>query len=313
MLLTIIVPSFNQGRFIARTLDSIFSQDYRPLEVVVVDGASTDKTVEVLREYAGKHPELRWLSERDNGPADAVNKGLALARGDIAAIQSSDDIYYPGALSAAMDTFQRNPDCGFVIGHYQGIDLDDRVLYTEHLPEFSWEAYFGLALCIPQSSIFFRMKLAREVGGWNSKYYACDVDYWLRLLLRTRAIRVDRVLSGWRLYPGARTHSGQQRKIWEGYWQMIEDNVELTHAEPRIQRMARASCHIVAMHFHPTGNRWAIRWHMLLGLLQHPTWWRYQKASKLIAFAPGYLTVRRIYRALKRRLTSTSQSIVGLL
>lgn len=303
MLLSIIVPSFNQGRFISRTLDSILSQDYRPLEVIVVDGASVDNTVEVLREYAGNHPELRWQSEPDSGPADAVNKGLALARGEIAAIQSSDDIYYPGALTAVMSTFRENPDCGFVIGHYQGINADDRVIYTERLPEFSWEAYFGLALCIPQSSIFFRMKLAHEVGGWDGKYYACDVDYWLRLLLRTRAIRIDRVLSGWRLYAGARTHSGQHRRIWEGYWQMIEDNVELARATPRIRRLAHASKHILAMRFHPTGNRWAICWHLLLGLAQHPTWWRYQKASDVVTFVPGYLLARRIYRAIKRSVT----------
>lgn len=305
MLLSIIVPSFNQGRFISRTLDSILSQNYRPLEVIVVDGASTDNTVEVLREYANKHPEVRWQSELDSGPADAVNKGLVLARGEIAAIQSSDDIYYPDALSAVMGTFRGNPDCGFVIGHYRGIDVDDRIIYTERLPEFSWEAYFGLALCIPQSSIFFRMKLAREVGGWNGKYYACDVDYWLRLLLRTRAIRIDKVLSGWRLYAGARTHSRQQKKIWEGYWQMIEDNVELTRASPRVQRLAHASKHIVAMRFHPTGNRWAICWHLLLGLVQHPTWWRYQRITDILSCVPGYLRLRRVFHAVKRKLTSS--------
>lgn len=302
MLLSIIVPSFNQGRFIERTLDSILDQDHRPLEVIVVDGASTDDTVAILRRYAEKHPELRWLSEPDKGPADAVNKGLALAQGEVAAIQSSDDIYYPGALSAAMQPFLEHPDCGFVIGHYSGIDVDDRVLYTEHLPEFSWEAYFGLALCIPQSSIFFRMSVARETGGWNGKYFACDVDYWLRILLRTRAVRVDRVLSGWRLYAGARTHSGQQRKVWEGFWQMIDDCAELKQASPRIRRLARASRHIVAMRFPPSPSRWVVRWHLLLGTLLHPTWWRYQRASDLITFAPGYGAARRMYRALKRRL-----------
>ena len=301
-LLTVIVPSFNQGSFIARTLDSILTQDYRPLEVVVVDGASTDETVEVLKRYAGRHPELRWISERDSGPADAVNKGLALAKGEVASIQSSDDIYYPGALTVAMSAFRDHPDCGFVIGHYCGIDLDDNVLYTDKLPEFSWEAYFGLALCIPQSSIFFRMSVAREAGGWNGKYFSCDIDYWLRLLLRTRAFRVDRVLSGWRLYPGARTHSGQHRKVWEGYWQMIDDCVELASASSRIRRLARASRHILAMRFHPTGNRWAIRGHLLLGSMLHPTWWRYHRAADLVTFAPGYGLARRLYRASRRRL-----------
>ena len=297
-LLSIIVPSFNQGRFLARTLDSILQQDYRPLEVIVADGASKDETVDVLRDYASRYPELRWLSEPDKGPADAVNKGLALAKGEIAAIQSSDDIYYPGAFAPVMDIFRSNPDCGFVIGHYRGIDTEDRVLYTEQLPEFSWPAYFGLALCIPQSSIFFRMSVAREAGGWNGKYFACDVDYWLRILLRTRARRIDQVLSGWRLYAGARTHSGQQRKVFDGFWQMIEDHsAELRRAG--LWRLARASRHIVAMRFPPSRNRWVVRWHLLLGTLLHPTWWRYQRTADLLGFLPGFHTSRRMLRWLR--------------
>ncbi len=303
MLLTVIIPSYNQGCFIERTLDSIVAQDYRPIEIIVVDGASTDATLDIVKQYQRRYSELRWVSEPDKGPADAVNKGLALARGEIAAIQSSDDIYYPGAFRAVVDEFRANPDCGFLIGHYNGIDLEDRVLYTERLPAFSWEAYFGLALCIPQSSIFFRMSVAREVGGWNGKYFACDVDYWLRILLRTRAIRIDQVLSGWRLYAGARTHSGQQRKVWDGFWQMIEDNgADLRRSGARVWRLARASRHIVAMRFPPSGNRWVVRWHLLLGTLLHPTWWRYQRTADLLIFVPGYALTRRLYGAMKHRI-----------
>ena len=101
-LVTIIVPSFNQGRFIKETLHSILAQDYRPIEVLVIDGASSDLTIEVLESYAGV-PELKWWSEPDNGVVDAVNKGLARARGEIVAIQSSDDLYLPGAISAAVE------------------------------------------------------------------------------------------------------------------------------------------------------------------------------------------------------------------
>jgi glycosyltransferase involved in cell wall biosynthesis len=254
-LLSIVVPSFNQARFIAETLDSILSQEYRPLEVIVVDGGSTDGTVDLLRAYSGRYPELRWISEKDEGPADAVNKGLALARGEVAAIQSSDDLYLPGAFAAVMAEFTRHPDAGFLIGHYEGIDEQGKVLYLCQLPEFSWEAYFGMALCIPQSSIFFRMDVARAAGGWNGKYYGCDLDYWLRLLLRTRALRLDRALSRWRLHAGGRTHAGQQAKIWHGYQQMLTDNAELKRAPLRVRRLAWASRHIFALRFHPTGAR----------------------------------------------------------
>ena len=295
MLVSIIVPSFNQNQFIARTLDSILSQAYRPLEVIVCDGASSDGTVETLRRYAAVHTELRWLSEPDSGPADAVNKGLALARGEIAAIQSSDDIYYPGALETVAKIFQREPDCGFVIGDYNGINERDEILYSEKIPEFSWEAYFARSLCIPQSSIFFRTALARALGGWNSKYFSCDLDFWLRLLLRTRALHAGCILSGWRLYKGQRTHSpASAAPIWRGYWQMIEDSEDLRLATPRVQQLARASRHLLAPMFHPTGKAWAIRWHLLLGFLQYPTFWRHYPWS-LLRWLPGLTLVHRLY------------------
>lgn len=304
MQLTVIVPSFNQGRFIGRTLDSILDQDVPVSEVIVVDGGSTDETVEVLRDYAERHPQLHWLSEPDDGPADAVNKGLAMARGDIAAIQSSDDIYYPGAFAAVGQVFDDEPDCGFVIGNYRGINAEDEPLYTSDLPAFSWEAYFGMALCIPQSSIFFRMDVAREAGGWNPKYYGCDLDFWLRILLRTEARRIPDVLSGWRIYGDQRTFSGQQAKIWEGYWQMIEDCAELSTASPRVRRLAKASRDILAMQFHPTGNRWAVRGHALRALIRHPTFWRYQQPEHLRRLVPGYGRARMLYRRLATRRVS---------
>src|SRR6184192_3889863 len=100
-LLTIIIPSYNQGLYIRETIDSTLAQDYRPIEVLVVDGASSDDTVAVLQGYDGV-PELQWWSEPDRGVVDAVNKGLAKATGEIQAIQSSDDTFLPDAISTVV-------------------------------------------------------------------------------------------------------------------------------------------------------------------------------------------------------------------
>src|SRR5512146_2080279 len=107
-LVSIVIPSFSQGKYIAETLDSVLAQDYRPMEVLVLDGASKDDTVAVLHRYDSV-PEVRWWSEPDRGVVDAVNKGLAIAKGEIEAIQSSDDTYAPGAISAAVEGFSRDP------------------------------------------------------------------------------------------------------------------------------------------------------------------------------------------------------------
>ena len=135
-LVSVIVPSYNQGKFLQETLDSIFSQDYRPLEVVVIDGASKDDTVSILERAAAEHPGLRWVSEPDDGPEHAINKGLEMVKGEIAAIQSSDDIYFPGAIRAAVETFAQHPEAGIIYGDARSIDADGNHVSgpTRYLP-----------------------------------------------------------------------------------------------------------------------------------------------------------------------------------
>ena len=307
-LVSIIVPSFNQGRFIARTLDSILAQSHRPLEIVVVDGASTDNTLDVLQDYAARHPEVRWISEQDQGPADAVNKGLALARGVIAGIQSSDDFYHPWALEEVVRVMREHPDCGFVYGELDAMDADDHMLGPgDPVPEFSWEAFFAIALCIPQSSIFFRTHLAREVGGWNGKYFGADLDFWLKLLLRTRAIKIPRALSIWRIYAEQRTRPEYFARIWNDYWQMIADSEDLRRAPPHVRRLALASRHTLAFNINPSGSRWALRWHALLALPRHPTFWRYQPRPRLLLLLPELRALRALYGAARRMASGVSR------
>lgn len=304
MLLSILVPSFNHGRYIAQTLDSCLSQGYEPLEIIVADGGSQDGTVDILRRYSERHPQVRWISEKDRGPADAVNKALAMARGEVAAIQSSDDFYYPGAFTKVMQVFQREPDCGFVIGDYSGIDQAGATLYEELLHGFSWEVCFARSVALPQSSIFFRRALGQAVGGWNAAYFAPDVDFWLKILLRTRAVHVPHILSAWRIYEGQRTHSPEgKRRVWDDYRKMMAETPELRHAPWRVRRLALASEHLLALRSHPTGEAAAVRWHLALGFLLHPTFWRHYPWP-IRPWLPGARLgerLRRQWRRLQRR------------
>jgi glycosyltransferase involved in cell wall biosynthesis len=301
-LVSILMPSFKAARFLRSALDSIFSQAYPNIEVVVADGGSTDGTVDILREYEARYPgRLRWLSERDEGPADAVNKALALARGEIGAVMSADDWYYPDAIGVVVKFLVSHPECGLAYGDVAGVDDKDTVLYTRRMPEFSWESMFGVSCALPQGSVFFRMQLARETGGWNGRYYGCDLDYWLRLALRTQARRIPRTLSAWRRYEGQRTTPAAYRRIWNDYWSMIEDSPDLAAASPRIQRLSRASKHLLILRVDNDFPPWTVMRHMFTGLLLHPTFWRYNPWRMTVSAFLGGSAVRRVFRQIRGR------------
>lgn len=300
--ISIVVPSFNQAQFLPRTLDSILGQNYRPIEVWIADGASKDGSVAILKDYARRYPEIHFLSEPDRGPADAVNKGLARVTGDIIGIQSSDDVYYPEAFNTVAETFARHPDVGFVCGDVEGIDEHDRVTYRNKVPVLSWEGVFARSLSIPQSSIFFRRSVSQEAGGWNGSYYGCDLDYWLRLLFRTRGLRIPAVLSAWRRYEGQRTRPDQYKRIWDDYWRMIDTSPDIAAAPPSVRRLARASKHLFVLRCPPSTSRWVIFRHLLLGALLHPGFWRYNHPTMLAAQFPGFELLRKPYRRLRHWL-----------
>lgn len=293
-LLSVVVPSYNQGCYLRQTLESILSQSWRPLEVLVIDGASRDETLAVLDSFGGR-AELSWISEKDSGPADAVNKGLARARGEVVAIQSADDIYYPGALAAAMEYFSTHPDCGLLWGDADGIDSDGKVFYSGHLPQFTWDAIFATRLCVPQSSCFFRRSLLPETGGWNADFHQCDLDFWLRLLFRTGACKLDRTLSGWRVHPQQRTQAG--KGLWTDYCRIIEHSADLRSAAPALRAKALASRHIMALDYPPAdkGLMWQ-RLRALQAVTQFPASRRYIR-HHLKRLFPGYALAQRLLPA----------------
>lgn len=297
-LVSIIVPSFNQGRFIRATIDSILSQDYRPLTIHVIDGGSKDETVEVLKSY-GTIPELQWISEPDKGVVDAVNKGFKLVQGDIVAIQSSDDMYLPNAISRIVTEFQNRPDVGLIYGDTVMVDEHGAELNRRTIGPFSLENVFLMKTWIPQPSAFFRRAMLDECGYWDESIpYAPDTDLWIRMAFRAQVVKIDQFLSQRRIHGTQR--DTQAAKIFRDYNKMIEQSSDLKSSPRRLQRIARAGGHLIGVRYNPTGSDLRAAYHVLMAGIIYPPCF---SPGRLLHFAT--LPLRRLGSRCKQAILRT--------
>jgi glycosyltransferase involved in cell wall biosynthesis len=167
-LVSIVTPSYNQGRFLEATLRSVLEQDYPSVEYLVVDGASTDNSIEIIRKYADKI--TWWVSEKDSGQSEAVNKGLHRARGEIVAWLNSDDLYLPGAITAAVAAFQSHPEAGVVYGDALAIDADGRPFNRMHARQYSLVDLMAFDI-ICQPAAFMRRQVLEQANYLNPAYH----------------------------------------------------------------------------------------------------------------------------------------------
>ena len=174
---SIVTPSFNQGRFIRDAITSVLSQEGVTVEYLVFDGASTDGTVEILREYSDR---LRFVSEPDRGQAHAVNKGFRFASCEYVGWLNSDDLYTPGALRAVGDFLSANPDVDIVYGLADHVDTESALLGPYPVEGWNYERLQEICF-ICQPAVFFRKRAFERYGLLDeSLHYCMDYEYWLR-------------------------------------------------------------------------------------------------------------------------------------
>lgn len=204
-LVSIVTPSYNQGCFIRETIESVLTQDYPNIEYWVIDGGSTDETVSIVREYE-YDPRFHWISEKDKGQSDAINKGVNRSRGDIVAWINSDDYYTPNAIKSLVPKFISNPSVGLVFGDIQQIDQQGKSL-GKIVCQTSQPQRMLSKLVIPtQPSCFFRMSAWKSVGMLNSNlHYVMDFDIILKIMSNYSFSYVPSTIAMFRVHGESKT------------------------------------------------------------------------------------------------------------
>jgi len=198
--ISVISPSYNQGHFLKTNILSILEQNYPSVEHIIIDGGSTDTTVDILKSF-DDHIAY-WVSEPDRGQSDALNKGLEAASGEVIGWQNSDDYYLPGAFHLVGETFRENPEIEVIYGDYLYVNDGNRILGSKkYAPCFDIREYLYVGANISNQSVFFRREALERVGGFDvDLHLAMDFDLFLKLSTFARFKHVRTYLGAYRVH-----------------------------------------------------------------------------------------------------------------
>ena len=269
-LVSIITPSFNQAAYLEQTILSVLNQDYSNIEYMVLDGASTDNSVDIIRKYENRL--AYWVSEKDNGQADAINKGLDQARGEIVAWLNSDDYYLAGTVSSAVKIFEQHPHVVLVYGNMLAVDEHGKTFNTLNYKQLTLEDLLCFQI-IGQPAVFMRRSALNNIRLDPEFHFLLDHYLWIQIAHRGNILYVNETWAAARYHADAKNRAKAAEFGREAFriWEKVKQDESLAPVIVKINRRALASAHRVDARYLLDGGQPAgalIAW--MRALFVHP-------------------------------------------
>jgi len=250
-LVSVVIPSYNHARYLREAIDSILTQDYPRIELIVIDDGSTDGSPEILRGYGSR---FHWERQQNQGQVATLNRGWLMSKGEIIGYLSADDVLLPGSVSAAVQCLAEHPEAALAYSDFNLIDPSSAVVRRVRAPDFDYRRMVVELECPPGPGAFFRRSAFDKAGTWNPRFkQMLDYEYWLRLGLHGRFVRIPKVLAAYRVHPGsqsfAASHQIRPREpitIVESYFANPALSAEIRAAEPH----ALGTAHLLSAQLH---------------------------------------------------------------
>jgi len=215
--LSIITPVFNSIQFIELCIRNVISQRCNELEHIIVDGGSTDGTIEIVSEYAKQYSHIRWISEKDKGQSNAMNKGIGLATGEYISFLNADDYYSDGALIEVIEIISKKNAPAFIVGNCHVFDGKQQLIYiNKPIKVTPWHLLSGIFLPVNPSAYFYKKTIHDTVGMYNeNNHYNMDVEFLIRASFVTPINYFDKDWGNFRLLPNTKTGSDIEKNKLE--------------------------------------------------------------------------------------------------
>ncbi|PLK44030.1 glycosyltransferase family 2 protein [Emticicia sp. TH156] len=225
--ISIITPSYNQGRFIEETILSVLNQGYDNLEYIIMDGGSSDNTVEIIEKY--KSGISFWKSEKDKGQTDAINQGFAMATGDIIAWINSDDVYCEGAFHTVADYFKNYPDCMWVAGSELFMNQEGQTYIRKHPNTSRWLEKNAM-MSLYQPNVFLRRSVLTTIGFLREDFHmTMDLEWYSRIAQKYPVHIIDKDIAKFRWHTDSKSSQGMHTKAQKRYHEEVIIIIQQIH------------------------------------------------------------------------------------